>query len=484
MKANYRVVVVDDEAANLESLERILKSDGANVSVFSDPQEALLHLRTGLADVLLTDLRMKSWSGMDLLDAVKALDSSIEVIMMTAFGTVEIAVEAMKRGSHDFITKPLQRIQVLKAVHRALDRRQLVLENTRLKAAVFEASHGADRNIIGRSQAMGGMMEVALQAARSRANVLIDGESGTGKGLLAQYIHDNSEAAIFKKGIFVKINCAAIPDNLLEAELFGYEPGAFTGANKKKQGRVELAHEGTLFLDEIGIAPPTLQSKLLRFLQEGEFERLGSNDTMKIQTRVISATNVDLKAAISHRQFREDLFYRLNVLHIKIPALRERTEDIPLLVAQFLEVAARKNGRPVPLIHADVFEVLSHYEWPGNIRELQNLIERLVVLNTSGEVKLENLPQEFGGGKKDNVIRVPIGLPLKKVEGLLFKETLKATKGDKKVAAFLLGVHPRTIYRYLEQQQLSTTEKLEGTEALIPQAKEVDPPTEKQFNLP
>lgn len=255
MKANYRVVVVDDEAANLESLERILKSDGANVSVFSDPQEALLHLRTGLADVLLTDLRMKSWSGMDLLDAVKALDSSIEVIMMTAFGTVEIAVEAMKRGSHDFITKPLQRIQVLKAVHRALDRRQLVLENTRLKAAVFEASHGADRNIIGRSQAMGGMMEVALQAARSRANVLIDGESGTGKGLLAQYIHDNSEAAIFKKGIFVKINCAAIPDNLLEAELFGYEPGAFTGANKKKQGRVELAHDGTLFLDEIGIAP-------------------------------------------------------------------------------------------------------------------------------------------------------------------------------------------------------------------------------------
>lgn len=452
MQPKYRAVIVDDEPANLESLERILRSDGAEVEVFLDPQEALIRLRKGFVDVLLTDLRLQSWSGMDLLDALKVLDPSVEIIMMTAFGTVEIAVEAMKKGAYDFITKPLQRIQVLKSIHRALDRRRLVLENNRLREAVFEDGRTGHKDVVGKSEAIGKMMEVALQAARSRANVLIEGESGTGKGMLAQYIHDNSDCALSKKGIFVKINCAAIPDNLLEAELFGYEPGAFTGATKRKQGKVELAHEGTLFLDEIGIAPPTLQSKLLRFLQEGEFERLGSNETIRIQTRVISATNVDLKSAIQLGAFREDLFYRLNVLHIRVPALRERVEDIPLLATQFISDSARKNGRQVPLIHPKTLDQLKLYSWPGNIRELQNLMERLVVLNASGEIRSEDLPQEFGGTKKDSVIRVPIGLPLKKVEKLLFEETLSSTQGDKKLAARLLGVHPRTIYRYLEQQ--------------------------------
>jgi two-component system response regulator HydG len=452
MQPKYRAIIVDDEPANLESLERILKSDGAEVEVFLDPQEALIRLRKGFVDVLLTDLRLQTWSGMDLLDALKVLDPSVEIIMMTAFGTVEIAVEAMKKGAYDFITKPLQRIQVLKSIHRALDRRRLVLENKRLREVVFEDGRDSHKDIVGKSEAIGKMMDVALQAARSRANVLIEGESGTGKGMLAQYIHENSDCALHQKGVFVKINCAAIPDNLLEAELFGYEPGAFTGATKRKQGKVELAHEGTLFLDEIGIAPPTLQSKLLRFLQEGEFERLGSNDTIKIQTRVISATNVNLKSAIQLGGFREDLFYRLNVLHIRVPALRERIEDIPLLATQFISDSARKNGRHVPLIHPKALDQLTQYNWPGNIRELQNLMERLVVLNSSGEIRSEDLPQEFGGTKKDSVVRVPIGLPLKKVEKLLFEETLRSTQGDKKLAARLLGVHPRTIYRYLEQQ--------------------------------
>jgi len=458
MQPKYRAVIVDDEAANLESIERILKADGAEVSTFLDPQDAIVFLRKGFVDVLLTDLRLQSWSGMDLLEAVKLFDPSIEIVMMTAFGTVEIAVEAMKKGAYDFITKPLQRIQVLKAVHRALDRRKLVLENNKLRDVVFDEHQTPQPDIVWKSESIGRMMEIAVQAARSRANVLIEGESGTGKGVLAKYIHDHSECAQRKSGVLVKINCTAIPDNLLEAELFGYEPGAFTGATKRKQGKVELANEGSLFLDEIGIAPPTLQSKLLRFLQEGEFERLGSNETLKINTRVISATNVDLKSAIRQGQFREDLYYRLNVLHIRVPSLRERLEDIPVLAAKFIAESAKKNGRTVPLIHTKTLSLLERYSWPGNIRELQNLMERLVVLNTTGEIRPEDLPQEIGGSKKDNLIRVPIGLPLKRVEKLLFEETLRSTKGDKKLAAKLLGVHPRTIYRFLEQCSSSLPE--------------------------
>lgn len=474
MNSKYRVVVVDDEPANLDSLQRILKSDGAEVFVFLTPQEALDHIRKGFVDILLTDLRLQSWSGMDLLEAVKILDPSVEIVMMTAFGTVEIAVEAMKKGAYDFITKPLQKIQVLKAIHRALDRRRLVLENSRLREVVFEGQPNHQRAILGGSQSIKSVMEIAKQAARSRANVLIEGESGTGKGLLAQYIHDQSDCALLKQGVLVKINCTAIPDNLLEAELFGYEPGAFTGAAKRKQGRVELAHQGTLFLDEVGIAPSTLQSKLLRFLQEGEFERLGSNETLKIETRVISATNVDLKSAILSGKFREDLFYRLNVLHIRVPSLRERLDDIPILATQFLSDSAKKNGREVPLIHPKALDLLANYKWPGNIRELQNLMERLVVLNTSGEIRAEDLPQEFGGMKSERLIQIPLGLPLKQVEKLLFDETLKSTDGDKRVAARLLGVHPRTIYRYLEQK----TEPTVGVENPVPfcetKAPEVD----------
>lgn len=451
MQPKYRVVVVDDEPANLESLARILKSDGAEVYSFLNPEDALDQIRKGMIDILLTDLRLQSWSGMDLLETAKVVDPSVEIIMMTAYGTVEIAVEAMKKGAYDFITKPLQRVQVLKAIHRALDRRQLVLENSRLREVVFDNPLVPQRHILGSSESIKKMMEVARQAARSRANVLIVGESGTGKGLLSQFIHDQSDCALLRKGVLVKINCTAIPDNLLEAELFGYEPGAFTGATKRKQGKVELAHQGTLFLDEVGIAPPTLQSKLLRFLQEGEFERLGSNETFKIETRVISATNVDLMSAIQSGQFREDLYYRLNVLHIRVPPLRERVEDIPVLAAQFISDSAKKNGREIPLIHPKALDLLTRYNWPGNIRELQNLMERLVVLNITGEIRPEDLPHEVGGTKSERMIKVPLGVPLKKVERMLFEETLRSTNGDKKVAARLLGVHPRTIYRYLEQ---------------------------------
>jgi two-component system response regulator HydG len=293
-------------------------------------------------------------------------------------------------------------------------------------------------------------MATVNQAARSRASVLVHGESGTGKGLIAEHIHRLSGPG---NGIFVKINCAAIPENLLEAELFGYEAGAFTGASRRKKGRVELAHLGTLFLDEIGIAPLAFQTKLLRFLQEGEFERLGSNETLRVQTRVISATNSDLPTAIRNGTFREDLYYRLNVINIRVPPLRERREDIALLAQRFIEEAAKKNQRPVPLIHREALDCLLDYPWPGNIRELQNLIERMVVMNRTGIIERTDLPVEIARGNQPRTVTIPLGLSLRQVEKLLMDEVLRLSHGDKKQAAKLLGIHPRTIHRYLESTE-------------------------------
>jgi two-component system, NtrC family, response regulator HydG len=448
--SSYRIAVVDDEVANLESLERILKSDGAEVCVFQAPEEALRSVTQNGVDVILTDLRMRHLSGIELLEAVKRIDPTIEVILLTAFGTVEVAVEAMRKGAYDFITKPLQRLSVLQTVHRALEKRRLVTENLSLKEELEQHLATEGKEVIGKSETLGELMAIVHQAGRSKANVLIHGESGTGKGLIAEYIHRISGPG---NGVFVKINCAAIPENLLEAELFGYEPGAFTGAAKRKKGRVELAHGGTLFLDEVGIAPLTFQTKLLRFLQDGEFERLGSNETQRVKTRVIAATNSDLPQAIRQGAFREDLYYRLNVVNIHVPPLRERRADVPLLAQRFIEESAKKNQRTVPLIHPDAMLALSHYAWPGNIRELQNLMERIVVMNRSGVVEVSDLPSEIAGGVRPKSVTIPLGISLREVERLLMDEVLRVSHGDKKQAAKLLGVHPRTIHRYLESSE-------------------------------
>lgn len=452
---NARIILIDDERPNLESLERILKSDGHCVECFTDGSEALSRIRSVGADVVLTDLRMPRMSGLEFLDAVKLLDPSIEIVLLTAYGTVELAVEAMKKGAYDFITKPLQRIPVLKTLHKALEKRLLVSENMSLREELKKNLPGTRTDIIGHSQAMREIIEIAGQAASSRANVFIEGESGTGKGLLAEYIHAKSGSGL---GLFVNINCTAVPENLLEAEMFGYEAGAFTGANKKKPGRVELADKGTLFLDEIGIAPLSFQAKLLRFLQDGEFERLGSNDTRKVETRVISATNSDLKKAIAAGQLREDLYYRLNVIHLKIPPLRERVAEIPLLAQKFVEQSAKKNRRDIPLLSSSAMDALEAYQWPGNIRELQNVMERVVVLNRTGVVKPEDFPVEIGNYKRARSVTVPLGMPLRQIERLVMGEALKCTDGDKKLAATLLGIHPRTIYRFLEQDKPENSE--------------------------
>lgn len=443
--AKYRVAIIDDEVGNTESLDRILKSDGADVRVFNRPNDALSGLRTHPVDVVLTDMRMEGMSGLELLETLKILDPGIEVIVVTAYGSVELAVSAMRKGASDFIAKPLQRLQVLKAIHLALERRGLINENSLLRQEL-QSLGGEQSKLIGKSHAICEVLEVTRQAARSRANVLIEGESGTGKGILAEFIHSRSDWA---GGVLVKINCAAIPENLLEAELFGYEPGAFTGAVRQKKGRVELSHLGTLFLDEIGIAPAVLQTKLLRFLQDGEFERLGGNETRSVTTRVVAATNVDLKHAIEQKTFREDLYYRLNVIHVRVPTLRERTEDIPLLAQHFLEEAAKKNMRSVPLLLPETVSCLERYFWPGNIRELQNVIERAVVLCRSDRVGPDLLPQEIAGAQTRRLINVPIGTSLKDAERRLIDETLRYVRGDKRMAARMLGIHPRTLYRHL-----------------------------------
>ncbi|MBI3293709.1 MAG: sigma-54-dependent Fis family transcriptional regulator [Deltaproteobacteria bacterium] len=445
--SKYRIAVIDDEIANTESLDRILRADGAEVILYQRPSEALAHLGGQRVDVVLTDMRMDGMSGIELLEAVKVLDPAIEVVLMTAYGTVELAVSAMRKGASDFITKPLQRVQVLKSVHLALERRGLMNENRLLRQELQSLGMGRG-TMVGKSPSILGTLEVALQAARSRANVLIEGESGTGKGVLAEYIHRRSEAA---GGVLVKINCAAIPDNLLEAELFGYEPGAFTGAVKQKKGRVELSHNGTLFLDEIGIAPITLQAKLLRFVQDGEFERLGGMDTQIVKTRIVAATNADLKRAIEQKVFREDLYYRLNVVHLRVPPLRERIEDVGLLAHHFIEVSAKKNARPVPWLLPEALLALEHYAWPGNIRELQNIIERAVVLCRGESIGVDLLPQELVQARRSRVISVPVGTTLRDAEKQLIDETLKHARGDKRLAARILGIHPRTIYRHLDE---------------------------------
>jgi two-component system response regulator HydG len=448
MQNKFRILIVDDEHPNLESLERILRQESYLIETESDPKKALERLRKCDIDVLLTDLRMDGMNGVELLQASKIIDPFIEVVLMTAYGTVEVAVEAIKKGAYDFLTKPIQRLSVLRIVEKAIEKRKLVLENSSLKEFIKEKNNQKNIEILGRSKSLQGLVEIANQASKSNASVLIEGESGTGKGVLAEYLHNGSER---NQGVFVKINCTAIPENLLEAELFGYESGAFTGANKRKKGRVELAHNGTLFLDEIGIAPLTFQTKLLRFLQDGEFERLGSNETLHVSTRVISATNVDLKKAIEQGQLREDLFYRLNVINIKVPPLREREEDIALLAQKFLEDAGKKNNKTPPLLTPEVKQALHHYRWPGNIRELQNLMERLVVLCKGERVELSDLPSEVSSyEKRSKILSFPVGISLRQVENTLFDETLRETGGDKKLAAKLLGVHPRTLYRYLE----------------------------------
>jgi DNA-binding NtrC family response regulator len=438
------ILIVDDDRNNLLSLEKIFNRESMRVLTAVDGKDAIELCRTHAVDVMLTDLMMPGMGGGDLLQAVKALSPDTEVVLMTAYGSVEAAVEAMKKGAYDFVEKPLKRSAIVKTLRKALERHSLVVENRTLRTRLMKFEK---RTIIGNSPVFRRTLEVAMQAAPSRATVLVGGESGTGKELVARAVHEASNRA---SKPFVAVNCAALPETIMEAELFGYERGAFTGAVDHREGRFKAADGGTIFLDEVGEMSPAVQVKLLRVLQEGEFEPLGGKTT-RVDVRVLAATNRDLEEEVKRGNFREDLYYRLNVIVITLPPLRQRLEDVPLLADHFLTIHAARNGKDIRGIAPDALALLTSYYWPGNVRELENVIERAVVLSRGNTVTVADLPPRIADEERfQGQITVSIGTPLEEIELRMIRETLRFTKGDKRLAAQLLGIATRTIYRKLE----------------------------------
>jgi two-component system response regulator HydG len=444
-----RVLVVDDEANILEALGKVLGKEGHEVRTAANGRIALDLLRKEPFDVMLTDLRMPGMTGDDLLRAAKKLTPEVEVIVMTAYGTVENAVEAMKHGAYDFISKPLKRASVVAAVNKALEKSRLVAENQDLRHRLAAYTQSP---IVGNSQVMRATLEMATHAADSSATVLILGESGTGKELLARHIHMHSPR---KDEQLVTTNCGALPENLLESELFGHVKGAFTGAVKTRIGRFAQADKGSLFLDEIGELPLAMQVKLLRALQEGEIEPVGGSVT-KSDFRLICATNRDLSLAVKEGRFREDLFYRINVVPIRIPPLRDRIEDVPLLANHFLQMYGTRHGKAVEGFDGAALDLMMAYGWPGNVRELENAVERAVVLARQPVLGANDLPPELRDPQAANgrQLTFSVGTALEEVERRMIMETLKFTRGDKRLAADLLGIATRTIYRKLESGQI------------------------------
>ncbi len=443
------LLIADDDPGLRESLERTLTREGYRVILASDGNAALERLQAGGVDLVLTDLKMPGLSGIELLRAVKAIASEVDVILLTAFGTVEEAVKAMKEGAYDFLTKPFQRAQLLRLIRQALERRDLIQQNRALQQRLDDLlQQGA---VIGSSPAFRRMMTLLEQVAGSSATVLVQGESGTGKELVARTIHARSARS---RGPFVAVNCAALPETLLESELFGYEKGAFTGAAGRKEGRFELADGGTLFLDEVSDLSAVTQPKILRVLQEGEFARLGGTKTLRVDVRIVAATNQGLAQMVREKRFREDLYYRLNVITMTVPPLRERSEDIRVLAQHFLRVYAAKNNRRLEGFTDDAIRRLEAYAWPGNVRELENVIERGVVLTQGALMDMTDLPPEIAGATPlpEGVLSIRIGTPLAEVEARLLEETLRATKGNKTLTAKLLGIDPTTVLRKLKRQ--------------------------------
>ena len=444
------LLVADDDPGLRESLERTLTREGYRVVLASDGRAALERVQAGGVDLIVTDLRMPGLTGLELLRAAKAIMPDVDVILLTAFGTVEEAVKAMKDGAYDFLTKPFRREQLIKLVDKALERRDLIEQNKALKKQLEDIR--AKGQMIGSSPSFRRMLTLVEQVADSSATILIQGESGAGKELVARTVHERSGR---RNGPFVAVNCAALPETLLESELFGYEKGAFTGAAGRKDGRFELANGGTLFLDEVADLSLVTQPKILRMLQEGEFERLGGTRTIQVDVRIVAATNQDLADMVKEKRFREDLYYRLNVITVRVPPLRERHEDIRLLAQHYLRVYAAKNGRTLDGFANEALERLESYRWPGNVRELENLIERMVLLARKDRIDAEDLPEEIAGVKRpprDAILEL-VGTPLADVEQRLLDETLRITGGNKTQAAKLLGIDVRTVARKLERRE-------------------------------
>lgn len=436
-----KILVVDDEESNLLAMEKILSHEAYQVATAKQAASALTLFRRQAYDLVLTDLRMPGVSGLELLRSIRKENNSVPVVVLTAYGTVADAVEAMKLGAVDFLAKPLRRDILLRCVQDSLAKRG--------------TSRGNKLQFIGTSAGITQIKRTIRMLARTSASVLIEGESGTGKEVVATTIHQESA----REGRLISVNCGAIPESLLESELFGYEKGAFTGAIASKAGLFESADKGTLFLDEIGDMPPALQVKLLRVLQDGAFFRLGSTECRRADVRVIAATNSDLKQRIADGRFREDLYYRLNVVSLQLPPLRERQEDIPLLAEHFLEHAKEAYGKSDAYFTPEAMTAIKAYPWPGNIRELRNLIERTLVMLDGTKIGPDDLglspstrverKREFSASEFE--LRFPLGTTLRDMELEAIRRTLDFTGGDKAKAAEILGINQRTIYRKLAE---------------------------------
>jgi len=449
MKA--RILIIEDEDKLRRVLELHLRSLGYEVEMAGSAEEGWRLAER--ADLILTDLRLPGMDGLELLARIRRQNTRTPVIVMTAYGTIQTAVEAIKQGAEDFLLKPFSLDHLSAVIEKALGRRALEEENLQLRE---ELGRRYDfRNIIGRSPAMQEIFATIQRVAPTRTTVLLCGESGTGKDLIARAIHYHSPR---RDRPFVKINCSALPENLMEAELFGFEKGAFTGAVASKPGKFELADTGTVFLDEIGDVPPSVQVKLLRVLQEREFERLGSNKTRQIDVRVIAATNQDLRAALEQGTFREDLYYRLNVVPLNLPPLRERREDIPFLAEHFVRKLAPMVGSPVSGITEAAIQKLAAYHWPGNVRELENVIERSLVLCSgtvldAPDIKLDTTPRTRPSAEG---YFLPEGMTLEEYEQAIIREALRRAGGNKSQAARMLGLTRNALRYRLSQMGLES----------------------------
>jgi two-component system response regulator HydG len=456
-----RILVVDDEQSTREALGVLLRQDGFEVALASSGEEALKQLSREAPDVLITDLRMPGMDGVTLLERAREHFPDLIVFLMTAYADVETGIRAMQAGAEDYLTKPLRIEELIVILGRALERRHLRREAAELRARLGEKLHFA--NIVGASPAMQQVFHTIERVAQTRATVLVTGESGTGKELVAQAIHDRSPRA---RAPFIKLHCAALAETLLESELFGHEKGSFTGALARREGHFKNADGGTLFLDEIGEISPATQVKLLRFLQERAFERVGGNETIHVDVRIIAATNRDLAKAVAEGHFREDLYYRLNVVNLEMPPLRARPEDVLTLATHFLARFAKENGKTIDGFAPQAVARLETSTWPGNVRELENVIERAVVLCDTPRVTLEHLPiAPVAAGRSS--LQLP-GATLEELERQAILSTLELAGGSTSRAAKMLGISVRKIQYRLQEYGLSMKRVATSTKPASP----------------
>jgi DNA-binding NtrC family response regulator len=443
------VLVVDDEAHARDALAELLRDEGYVTEVAADGQHALRVLESFEPDVVLTDLKMPLMDGLTLLEVARPRVPHAAFVVMTAFGSIETAVEAIKRGAENYLTKPLDLEAVSALVLRATEKAKLSREASALRARLDDRFQVG--NILGDHPSMQRLIKTIMQVAASRATVLIHGESGTGKELIAAAIHQNSPR---KDKPFVRLNCAALAESLLESELFGHEKGAFTGAVTRREGRFKQADGGTLLLDEISEIPMAMQVKLLRFLQEKQFERVGGNETLTVDVRIVAATNRDLRERVKEGRFREDLFYRLNVVQLDVPPLRVRKSDIPTLAQHFLRRFAAENERTIQGFSDDALKALLAYPWPGNVRELENAVERAVVMCSGELIETDHLPGNDSGSVVEMGVLVP-GITLDELERMAIMQALEAASGSTAKAAEMLGVSRRKVQYRLKEWGLT-----------------------------